>query len=310
MRRPGGVLVGVASAVLLAGCGGAAGAEGGPRPTSTVTVTAAAVTATAPAVEATPPAVTVPGPTVTRTAEPATVTAEPVTETAEPVTVTVTGAGPGATPGDAAGAGSDALAALESLPVRERASKAGYDRSEFGSEWTDAVRVNGGRNGCDTRNDILRRDLRELVVTEGTQGCVAQTGVLDDLYTGEALPFERGTDSGSQIHIDHIVSLSNAWQTGAQDLSVEQRTDLANDPLNLLATAGRANQQKSDGDAATWLPPNRGARCPMVAHQVAVKVKYGLWVTPPEADAARRVLGDCPGQALPTDATAQIPAPR
>ncbi|MDQ3527483.1 MAG: HNH endonuclease family protein [Actinomycetota bacterium] len=159
-----------------------------------------------------------------------------------------------------------------------------------------------------TRNDVLRRDLAELVVEPGTNGCVALTGTLPDPFTGEALPFVRGEDSGSQIHIDHLVSLSNAWQTGAQQLGEEQRTNFANDPLNLWAVQGSANQQKGDGDAATWLPPNRAARCDLVAHQIAVKAKYDLWVTPPEAEAMQRVLSACPGQSLPTEGQAATPA--
>ncbi len=159
-----------------------------------------------------------------------------------------------------------------------------------------------------TRNDVLRRDLAGLVVQSGTQGCVALTGTLPDPYTGQDLPFVRGEDSGSQIHIDHIVSLSNAWQTGAQQLSSEQRENFANDPLNLWAVDGGANQAKSDGDAATWLPPNKAIRCEMVAHQVAVKADYGLWVTPPEAEAIARVLGDCPGEPVPTSSQWATPA--
>lgn len=192
-----------------------------------------------------------------------------------------------------------ALALLDTVEVRGRAPSTGYDPDEFGPAWTDDVTVQGGHNGCDTRNDILRRDLTHLVV-EPT-GCVASTGTLPDPYTGEHLPFVRGEDSGSQIHIDHIVSLSNAWQTGAQQLLLEQRTNLANDPLNLWAVSGWTNQQKGDGDAATWLPPNKAIRCHMVARQVAVKAKYELWVTQPEAEAIRRVLGDCPNEPVPTN---------
>jgi hypothetical protein len=103
------------------------------------------------------------------------------------------------------------------------------------------------------------------------------------------------------VQIDHVVALSNAWQTGAQQLDTVARERFANDPLNLMATEGAVNQSKGDGDAATWLPPARGFRCAYVARQVAVKVKYRLWVTTAERDAIARVLSACPGQELPTD---------
>ena len=102
------------------------------------------------------------------------------------------------------------------------------------------------------------------------------------------------------MQIDHVVALSDAWQKGAQQLTEAQRLSFANDPLNLLAVDGPANQQKSDGDAATWLPPNKSYRCDYVARQISVKSSYGLWVTRAEHDAMARVLGDCPDTAAPT----------
>ncbi len=268
--------------------------------------------------------------TVTTTAAAVTVTADPVTPTAEPVSVTppavtidpprVTATAPAVTVTAAAGDAeeddvqaapaqeSTALEALASLPVKGRAPKTGYDRDGFGSAWTDATTAQGSRNGCDTRNDVLRRDLDDLVVQEGTAGCVASTGTLDDPYSGQEMTFVRGEDSASRIHIDHVVSLSNAWQTGAQQLIQQMRENLANDPLNLWAVDGSLNQAKGDGDAATWLPPNTSIRCELVARQVAVKAEYQLWVTPPEAEAIARVLGDCPTEPLPTLAQWSIPA--
>jgi hypothetical protein len=96
-----------------------------------------------------------------------------------------------------------------------------------------------------------------------------------------------------------VVALSDAWQKGAQQLTVEQRYQLANDPLNLLAVDGQANNNKSDADAATWLPPNKNYRCQYIARQIAVKQKYTLWVTTAEHDAMLRVLQGCPDQVLP-----------
>jgi Protein of unknown function (DUF1524) len=185
----------------------------------------------------------------------------------------------------------DAATALAQLPVKGRAPRTGYEREEFGSAWSDV-----DRNGCDQRNDTLARDL----VDETLRGrCVVLTGTLNDPYTGRTIAFQRGETTSDDVQIDHIVALSNAWQTGAQQLSPEQREQLGNDMLNLQATDGPTNQAKGDADAATWLPPNRGHWCKYVARQVAVKAKHGLWVTPPERDAISRVLAGCPGEPLP-----------
>ncbi len=187
-----------------------------------------------------------------------------------------------------------ASAALASLPVKGRAPKTGYSRAAFGQTWADV-----DRNGCDTRNDMLKRDLTEIVYKAKTRNCVVLSGTLQDRYSGETINFLRGNVTSMEVQIDHVVALSNAWQTGAFKLSVAQRTALANDPLNLFAVKGRLNSQKSDGDAATWLPPVKSFRCTYVAHQIAVKAKYSLWVTAPEKDAMVRILAACPRQALP-----------
>jgi hypothetical protein len=119
------------------------------------------------------------------------------------------------------------------------------------------------------------------------------TGILNDPYTGKTISFVRGPRS-AEVQIDHRVPLANAWQTGAQQLTQLERERFANDPLNLAAVDGPTNQQKSDGDAATWLPPQKSYRCEYVAAQVAVKAKYRLWVTPAEHDAIDRILSGCP----------------
>ena len=180
--------------------------------------------------------------------------------------------------------------ALAALPTKGRAPKTGYKRSQFGDGWAKA-------GGCDTRNVILRRDLANTVL--GDDNCKVQAGALSDPYTGQRIAFKRGANSSGAVQIDHVVALSNAWQTGAQQLSSEQRISLANDPLELLAVDGPANQQKGDGDAATWLPSNKPFRCQYIARQIAVKKKYSLWVTPPERTAMERILASCPEQRLP-----------
>jgi hypothetical protein len=128
----------------------------------------------------------------------------------------------------------------------------------------------------------LKRDLTGEVFKEKTRDCVVLSGVLKDPYSGETINFVRGNIGGVEVQIDHVVALSNAWQTGAFKLSLQQRTELANDPLNLLAVKGKLNSQKGDGDAATWLPPLKSYRCDYVARQIAVKIKYSLWFSAPK----------------------------
>jgi Protein of unknown function (DUF1524) len=181
-----------------------------------------------------------------------------------------------------------ARSVLETLAVKGRAPLTGYAREAFGTPWKDV-----DRNGCDTRNDVLRRDLVQKRILPD---CTVARGVLRDPYTRQVIIHVAGR---STIDIDHVVSLSDAWQKGAFRWTGTARTAFANDLLNLLAVDYSANRQKGDGDAATWLPANTAYRCPFVARQVAVKAKYGLWVTPAEKAAIARVLGACPGQPLP-----------
>jgi hypothetical protein len=187
------------------------------------------------------------------------------------------------------------LSVIEAQVTKGRAAKTGYSRAQFGPTWSDV-----DRNGCDTRNDILKRDLTAEVFQEKTQECVVLSGVLIDPYSGERINFVRGNISSMEVQIDHVVALSNAWQTGAFKLTADLRKELANDPLNLLAVKGRLNSQKGDGDAATWLPPLKSYRCDYVSRQIAVKIKYKLWFTAPEKEAMVRILKGCPEKALPT----------
>lgn len=198
---------------------------------------------------------------------------------------------------------SKALDVLATLPIKGRAPKTGYDRDEFGQAWADV-----DRNGCDTRNDILKRDLTQIAYTNSVP-CKVQSGTLADPYTARTIGFVRGTSTSAAVQIDHVVALSDAWQKGAQQLSLEQRIALANDPLNLQATDGPTNQQKGDGDAATWLPPHKSFRCEYVARQISVKASYSLWVTQAEHDAMVGILTDCPGQLAPTNEKAPVETP-
>jgi hypothetical protein len=183
------------------------------------------------------------------------------------------------------------LVILEKISVKGKAPKTGYSRSEF-THWSDP-----DKNGCDARNDTLKRELSSVVFKERTNECKVVKGLLIDPFSGKNINFDLET-SASNIDIDHIVSLSNAWQTGAAYLPKEARTNFANDPLNLIAVDARLNRQKGDGDAATWLPPLKSYRCEYVSRQVAVKYKYSLWVTSPEKKAIIRILEKCPGQKI------------
>jgi hypothetical protein len=187
------------------------------------------------------------------------------------------------------GAEFDPIKALETLAVKGRAPKTGYSRSAFGPAWADV-----DRNGCDTRNDILKRDLTQITFRAKTRDCVVESGVLLDPFSGESINFQRGEKTSALVQIDHVVALSNAWQTGIFKSDFATRKNFANDPLNLLAVKGSLNSQKGDGDAATWLPPNKQFRCDYVSRQVEVKVKYGLWVTRAEKDAILRILSNPP----------------
>ena len=160
------------------------------------------------------------------------------------------GGGRAGRPGGGAAASGDAASALAALPVKGRAPKTGYTREQFGPAWADV-----DRNGCDQRNDVLARDMTGETFKPGTHDCVVLTGSLADPYTGKKIAFTRGQGTSEAVQIDHVVALSNAWQTGAQQLDEATRKNLGNDPLNLMAVDGPTNQAKGDGDAATWLPP-------------------------------------------------------
>jgi hypothetical protein len=183
-----------------------------------------------------------------------------------------------------------AATALRRLTVKGRAPKTGYAREQFGSGWATV-------DGCDVRDRILARDLNHLVYDGGSR-CAIRSGRLADPYTATAIQFVRG--GASEVDIDHVVALGDAWQTGAQRWSYRKRVRFANDPLNLLSVDASANRQKGDSDAASWLPPNKAVRCDYVARQIAVKQRYRAWVTRAERDAMARVLARCPNERLPT----------
>jgi len=233
----------------------------------------------------------------------------------DPETVIASDSGPSAVIADNSVTSATALELLATIPVKGKAPATGYARTaQFGAAWLDV-----DHNGCDTRNDILYRDLTD-VVQQGP--CRILSGTLDDKYTGQTIEFLRGNKTSGLVQIDHIVPLQNSWVTGAQQLTQAQRVSLANDPLNLIAVDAKSNEQKSAGDAATWLPKNKSFRCEYVARQISVKATYGLWVTDAEHAAMTNILAGCSAQAAqsspfapkapeasPTAAPAPAPAP-
>lgn len=190
-----------------------------------------------------------------------------------------------------------ALTLLAAIPIKGWAPKTGYSRDQFGPPWTDDVDVEGGHNGCDTRDDILRRDLSNVVPPSG---CTVLSGVLHDPYTGKDIQFNREEGTDVLVQIDHVVPLLDAWETGAQGWDQIKRTQFANDPLELLAVGGKANRKKKAGDVATWLPSNKDFRCDYVTRVVKIKAKYGLWMIRAERDEASRILTKCSSQVLPS----------
>jgi hypothetical protein len=184
-----------------------------------------------------------------------------------------------------------AIKALGGLAVKNAATHAGYARTEFSDGWATV-------GSCDMREHILARDLAGAKLRSAAD-CTVLSGTLADPYTGKIIQFKRGPGTSSAVQIDHAVALSDAWQTGAQTLSPATREQLYNDPLELLAVDGPANDAKGSSDAAAWLPPNKPYDCRYIARQIAVKIKYHLWLTPPEHAAAQHVLQSCPNQILP-----------
>ena len=189
--------------------------------------------------------------------------------------------------------GTDVLAGISEIPVRIHGHD--YRRAAFGDSWTDDSTAPGGHNGCDTRNDILDRDLvdKTYVATKRCPNAVA-TGTLYDPYTNEVIHFTRGNQVGASVQIDHLVPLALAWDLGARDWTDQMRTRFANDPANLIAVQGQANQDKGDEQPADWMPPNHAFWCQYAVQFAAVLRGYGLPVDAPSAPVLRDAAATCP----------------
>lgn len=184
-----------------------------------------------------------------------------------------------------------AIEAIEQLPVKDKEPADDYDRKLFSSSWSSW-------RDCNVRQRILNRDIKKAQLA--ANGCTVISGVLEDPYSGKTIELTNKNAVSRKVQIDHVVALANAWQTGGRYLSADERKALANDDLELIAVSSATNQDKSDGDASEWLPDNRAFRCPYVARQIAVKIKYRLWITDEEKSAMLNVLNSCPNEPLPT----------
>jgi hypothetical protein len=182
-----------------------------------------------------------------------------------------------------------ALRDLRTLEISDAYVPARYDRDAFGQAWADT-----DRNGCDTRNDVLRRDLTAVVTKPGTNGCVVLSGTLHDPYTGRTIAFERGSASSLAVQIDHRVPLAYAWRHGAASWTPKLRELFANDQVtNLVAVDGPANEEKSDSGPAEWMPANTGDTCSYAASFVTVATKWHLSIATSDERALARTLTTC-----------------
>ncbi|NLT53118.1 MAG: HNH endonuclease [Actinomycetales bacterium] len=182
---------------------------------------------------------------------------------------------------------------VDGLLVANESHRRSYRRTAFGRGWFDI-----DDNGCDTRDDMLARDLAEVRYRSGSR-CVVLSGVLiDDPYGDGRIEFRRG--GRSEIDIDHVVPLAEAWRSGAWAWTKARRTEFANSPENLLAVSARLNRGKGDDDIRGWLPEDPDRACEYVARFVAVKRRWQLSVDKAELASIRRVVAGCgsEGQAV------------
>lgn len=201
---------------------------------------------------------------------------------AEPASTTATG-----------GAISAELAKVKVIPSRPNVP--GYDRScrkghgcSFGPAWKDV-----DRNGCDTRDDVLKAQLTAVKLRDGSR-CIVAAGTLHDPYTGRTVEFVKS--QAFRVQIDHVYPLGRAWDMGAASWTAERRLEFANDQaINLLAVDGSANESKGDQGPGEWLPLNKAFRCAYVLRYLQVAKKYDLPVTAADADAAREIAPTCGG---------------
>ncbi|MGX5214926.1 HNH endonuclease family protein [Streptomyces violaceus] len=184
-----------------------------------------------------------------------------------------------------------ARAVIEKVGTKGRGPRTGYERDEFGYAWKDSVPrdVPFSHNGCDSRNDLLKRDGEDLRFRSGSD-CVVMALTLHDPYTGKVIEWTKSR--ATKVQIDHVMPLSYDWQMGASRWTKDKRESIANDPLNLVPVDGPTNSSKGDSGPASWLPPNKTIRCSYSVRFAQVSLKYDLPVT---ASDKEMMLRQCAG---------------
>lgn len=174
---------------------------------------------------------------------------------------------------------------LAGVPVRPETPQ-GYDRGLF-PVWSD---LDG--DGCDTREEVLIRDSRGTAQVD-PYGCRVVAGDWYSPYDGVWV------SDPSELDIDHVVALKEAWDSGADAWDAATRERFANDlddPRSLIAVTASSNRSKGDADPSNWMPPNRGDWCRYVSAWVVVKWRWGLAMDPSEYGRVRNLLtGECEG---------------
>lgn len=171
---------------------------------------------------------------------------------------------------------------INDVPGYERSCQRG-DACSFGPAWNDPTDT----TGCDTRNRLLARDLRDVVFKDATRNCKVIAGWLQDPYSGERV-------DRVDVELDHTVALHRAWNAGAWQWDSYKRQIFANDPMELRALSSSVNQAKSDAALDEWMPPLPQARCPFVIDYLSVMAKYELPITVSERDAAAVACATAP----------------
>jgi hypothetical protein len=179
---------------------------------------------------------------------------------------------------------------IAKVATKGRGPKTGYDRDKFGYAWMDSAPgdIPFAHNGCDSRNDLLKRDGENVRFRDGSD-CVVVSMTLHDPYTGKTIDWTKA--HATKVQIDHVMPLSYDWQMGAAHWPKGKREDIANDPLNLIPVDGPTNGAKSDSGPASWLPPDKQVRCSYAVRVAQVSLKYALPVTPADKEMMLRQCG-------------------
>ena len=174
--------------------------------------------------------------------------------------------------------GGNAMEMLGQLTVASAGSMKGYSRARF-PHWRDT-----GTN-CDVRDSVLKRDGENIKLS----GCNVVGGRWQSVYDGRTF-----TDP-SDVDIDHMVPLANAWRSGADEWNDTQRGDFANDTTRpqLLAVSASSNRSKGDQDPSQWKPANQSYWCQYAQAWVIVKHHWRLTVTSAEKTALTDMLEGC-----------------